>query len=92
MEERRNCGFVEIKQKQLQPIVWARKDTGISECPVSFITADSCDWLEQFHLWRMTAKASLLELPAKTGEAIALLENEWREEINETAKSTNRTC
>ena len=72
--------------------MWARKSTGVSECPVSFITADSGDWLEHFHIWRMTSKESLLDLPAKTAEAIALLENEWREEINETAKSTNRAC
>ena len=53
---------------------------------MSYITAGSAAWIENFHLWRVSSKPNLMDFPSKEGEAIAVLDNEWRKEINETSK------
>ena len=77
---------MDLDASSREAVVWARGQVGSTECPVSYITAESTVWIERFHLWRVSSKPDLMELPSKEGEAIAVLDNEWRKEINETSK------
>ena len=77
---------MDIDAARPKAVVWARGQVGSTECPVSYITAESSSWIERFHLWRISSKPDLMELSSKEGEAIAVLDNEWRKEINETSK------
>jgi hypothetical protein len=61
-------------------IVWARKAAIARSCPRSSISADSLTWLEEYHVWRMTGKSGLLEMPSRKAEAFLALESEWMKE------------
>ena len=52
------------------------------ECPVSHITGQSVAMLEEFAAWKLSGGGDLRRLPAKTGEAICLLESEAIAERN----------
>ena len=42
---------------------------------MSYVSAESITFLEQFHVWRLAGRGELLEYPARTVEAFAVLEN-----------------
>ena len=56
--------------------MWARSGVMVSECPKSFVTAQSLAWLELHQLWRLERGRPLTDLPARQAEAFLLLEGE----------------
>jgi hypothetical protein len=79
METRRNCGFISIEPLRKSP-VWLRGSVATSECPRSYIRAESQSWLEEFHIWRLAGKSDLRSYPARTVEAFSVLESELLKE------------
>ncbi len=61
-------------------VVWARGRTATEECPKSLITAESLQFLEEFHVWKL-AGGSVRDMPAKQVDAFVVLEQQWREEM-----------
>ncbi|HET8546871.1 MAG TPA: hypothetical protein VFL57_02655 [Bryobacteraceae bacterium] len=60
--------------------VWARAGAVATECPVSYITADSVAYIEEFLTWKLFGHADQYVLPAKTVDAFFVLEREWLKE------------
>jgi hypothetical protein len=50
------------------------------QCPKSIITAQSLHWLEQFRWWKQLG-GDPWEMEAKSADALLMLEQEWRTEI-----------
>ncbi len=48
-----------------------------TQCPKSLITAESLHFLEVYRIWKRLDKSCTMSLPARTVEAIELLEQEW---------------
>jgi hypothetical protein len=67
-------------------VIWARKKARAGSCPTSYITSDSITLLEEFHAWKLFGGADYHGLPARTVEAICILENELRLERNDGDK------
>ena len=66
--------------------MWARGRTTLASCPTSYITSESIALLEEFHAWKLVGAGNVYELPARLVEAIFILENELRAEINDGQK------
>ena len=47
----------------------------MTECPVSYISAESITLLEHFYVWRLAGRGELGDYPARAVEAFAILEN-----------------
>lgn len=60
--------------------MWARGRVVTKQCPKSLITAQSLHYLKLYRLWRSWGKGCLLQLDAKSAEAIELLEEESKAE------------
>jgi hypothetical protein len=73
---RRRCGWMPSALATPERVVWARDRTSTTECPRSYITAQSWAWIEEFYVWRRLSSRSLDGLEAKKAEAFLLLENE----------------
>ena len=52
------------------------------ECPVSHVSGKSLTLLEEYLVWRLCGKPDLRAFPAKTAEAICVLEKEALTERN----------
>ncbi len=48
-----------------------------TECPKSYVHSESIYFLEQFSIWTRQG-GDLLAMPARTAEAIMILDAEWR--------------
>jgi hypothetical protein len=68
-----------------QPI-WVRKNVCANTCPTSYITSESIAMLEEFHAWKLFGAMDVYGLPARTVEAICVLENEMRSERDDGDK------
>ena len=62
-------------------MVWARGRVSTSECPKSFVTAESVGWLEEFQAWKRFGYANVAEMTARQVEAMLVLEAELGEEV-----------
>jgi|KBSMisStandDraft_5_1062788.scaffolds.fasta_scaffold442223_3 hypothetical protein len=62
------------------PVVWARGAVISARCPKSIITAQSVLFLEQFRWWKELG-GDVWSMEAKNAEALLLLEQEWRTEM-----------
>ena len=82
MERRRRCGWLNVEPGEPQ-IIWARKRVSVTSCPTSYISSESLALLEEFHAWKLFGAADVYRLPARTVEAIFVLENELRMERND---------
>ncbi|MGA2185066.1 MAG: hypothetical protein ABSH47_18765 [Bryobacteraceae bacterium] len=51
-------------------------------CPKSIITADSMYLLAEFNVWKRCPEAPLRAMPARVADAILILDNEFRAEVN----------
>jgi len=56
--------------------VWARNGAASSECPKSFVTAESMACLEQYLVRRKLGHKGVEDLSAREVEAFLILENE----------------
>ena len=63
-------------------MVWARNNVSITSCPTSYITSESIALLEEFHVWKLFGLGDFYRIPARVVDAIFVLENELRAEIN----------
>lgn len=80
LEAKRGCGL--RADGPGRAVVWARRGTFTTECPRSYVSAQSLAWLEEYHAWRLGGRGSVRELPARLVEALAILDNELRAEGN----------
>ena len=76
----RNCGWLPKSAALPERVIWARGGVGLTDCPVSHITAESTSLLEEFHVWKLFGCSDFYNLPARSVEAICVLENELRME------------
>lgn len=61
-------------------MIWARGGLSSTNCPKSLITARSLAWIEEFLTWKAFGGGVLWSMPAKTAEALLVLEQAWRKE------------
>ena len=80
LELRRRCGWVSAAGETPEKVVWARRGARSTECPQSFITADSVAWIERYQAGRVFGFGDVLQLPAKTVDAFCVLELETARE------------
>jgi len=80
LERRRRCGWLGDLVPGTPQVVWARAQVAVESCPISYITAESLALLEEFHAWKLIGAGDVYRLPARTVEAIFILENEVRSE------------
>jgi hypothetical protein len=83
LERQRNCGWLRKETAAKRRPVWARKGVVVDTCPVSYISAQSLAWLEEYAAWKALRPPALWELPAKTVEAFCLLEKEMLREASD---------
>jgi len=63
-------------------IVWGRRQVAVTRCPKSIITAESMYLLDEFNVWKRYPSAPLHALPARVVDAILILDDEFRAEVN----------
>ncbi len=63
----------------MRRLVWVRGRTATEECPKSFVTPQSVEWLEKFFAWKFAGAGALEALPARDADAFLALERAWRE-------------
>src|SRR6266480_2014208 len=80
LEKRRRCGWLTETKKMDSRVVWARREISTTSCPTSYITPESVALLEEFHVWKLFGCRDVNRLPARSVEAIFILESEWRAE------------
>jgi hypothetical protein len=80
LENDRRCGFRSDAAAGPERIVWARRRIATSECPVSYITAESLYLIEQYYVFRRFGSSNIHEAPSRWIEAFLLLEQEQAEE------------
>jgi hypothetical protein len=83
MAESRRCGWLGEDARGDQRPVWARKRVVATTCPVSYITANSQAWIEEFTAWKTIRGVELYSLPARTVEAFCVLEAELAKEMRD---------
>lgn len=76
----RNCAWLPEAEPEHPAVVWARGVVVSSRCPKSIITARSVLFLEQFRWWKELG-GNVWAMEAKNAEALLLLEQEWRTEM-----------
>jgi hypothetical protein len=57
------------------------------QCPKSIITGESLRFIEEFQIWKRFGCADIWSMPARTVEAISILEDQWQKEIEFIRKS-----
>jgi hypothetical protein len=84
LERQRGCPLIQIEATgtERRRIVWARREVVAFSCPKALIRAESMRWLEEFSAWKASGGADLTRLPARTAEALLILEQELRAEQN----------
>jgi hypothetical protein len=83
LEKKRRCGWLNEPLSPSSELVWARRGMGLTTCPTSYVSAESNSLLEEFHAWKLFGATDFYQLPARTVEAILILENELRLERND---------
>jgi len=57
-------------------VVWTSKGVSTETCPVSFITAQSIGWVEEFFAWKRLGLALPYDISARQAEAFLILEEQ----------------
>jgi hypothetical protein len=65
--------------------VWARGGVSTTQCPKSIISAESLVLLEEFNIWRRFGCGDARRMNARVADAIALLEDELKREVERSA-------
>lgn len=60
-------------------VIWAAKGTAVNACPKSVITSDSLAAIEQFAALKVIGSKISENVPAKSLDALLVLETEWRQ-------------
>ena len=61
----------------------------MTRCPKSIITAESLYLLDEFNVWKRCQGTPLHALPARVVDALLLLDNEFRAELNNSIQETH---
>ena len=77
LEGRRRCGYLPEDKRGPKRVIWAHGHLGVDECPTSFVTPVSAEFLEKFFVWKAVGSD---ELTAREAEAFMTLEIELRAE------------
>jgi hypothetical protein len=85
--EIRHCHFDNHDAPENGPAIWARRGVSTRQCPKSIITSESLRFLEEFQIWKRFGCRDIWSMPARTVEAISILEDQWQKEIEFTQKS-----
>ena len=80
LEMRRRCGWLSEAAAQPEKVIWARHDARSTQCPTSFISAESLAWIERYQAGRVFGFGDVMELPARTVDAFCVLELELARE------------
>ena len=80
LEKRRRCGWMSGAKGGSERVVWARKDVALTECPRSYISAESLAWVEEYLVRRRLGEVRVEELSAREAEAFLILEHEMAAE------------
>lgn len=75
LEKARACGWLGLKDGRGK-VVWAAGSAATTECPKSAIGGESAAWVEMFALGRAAGMGSVIELEARSAEAMAVLARE----------------
>jgi hypothetical protein len=67
--------------------IWARRGVSTQQCPKSIITSESLRFIEEFQIWKRFGCPDIWSMPARTVEAISILEDHWQKEIEFIKKS-----
>lgn len=78
LEARRRCGFLPDEARGTARVVWARGRVATEECPTSWVTPASVEFVEKFFAWKAMGAR---ELTAREAEAFIVLEQELRAEL-----------
>jgi hypothetical protein len=62
--------------------VWARGNVRLNTCPKSYITPESLEWLESYHVGKLFGFGDPNGLPARAADAFCVLEQEIVSEKN----------
>lgn len=81
----RHCAFA--KETPAQRPVWSRRGVFATQCPKSLITAESLTFIEEFQIWKRFGCSDIRVMNARKVEALSVLENEWRKEIESISKA-----
>jgi hypothetical protein len=73
------------------PLVWARKKAALRTCPVSYISAESQAWLEDYLVRRRLGSFDMDALSARQVEAFVILEKEYVQEIQDARNNSRQT-
>ena len=83
----RLCAFQGEQAPKSAPPVWARHGISTQQCPKSLITAESLRLLEEFQIWKRFGCANIWAMPARTVEAISVVEDQWRKEVESISRT-----
>jgi hypothetical protein len=84
LENRRRCAWACAAESGDGRIVWGRRQVAATRCPKSIITACSMYLLDEFNVWKRSPGVPLHVMPARVVDAILILDNEFRAEVNST--------
>jgi len=76
---KRRCGWIPRALETPERVVWARNSAATTECPKSFVTAQSMAWLEEYLVRRKLGQRGIDVLGAREVEAFLILEHELAE-------------
>ena len=65
--------------------IWGRHGVSTRQCPKSVVSAESLVFLEEFNIWKRFGCSDTRRMNARVADAIALLEDEWRRELERSA-------
>jgi hypothetical protein len=75
----RKCAWSN-QQEETRRIVWTRGGIVATNCPKSIITSQSQAWIEEFVAWKAFGGGMPWFMPAKSVEALLVLERAWQKE------------
>ena len=88
LEQKRRCGWLDIRAEHGAPPVWARGDVCLLSCPKSYITAESISTVEDFLMRRRLGRMDLSELTARQADAFVILEEAVTAEMRDGQQNT----
>jgi hypothetical protein len=80
MEVTRRCGWLSKERVGPERVVWARRGVALTECPRSYVSAESDAWIEGHAMRQLLGGLPIEKLPARDVHALALVEAERRRE------------
>jgi hypothetical protein len=80
LERSRQCGFLGKEMFSGPRIVWARGKHFSTECPKSYITAESLYLIERYYVLKRFGIKDIRQLPARVVDALLILERDHAED------------